>query len=189
MGAILTLLKFFGIFISGVLGILSLLVNFKEDGKITKWGRRAVIWLVLSFIFSASIQSIEFNQGQTKALEEQAKTQKMLLEINRGIYPLNAQTLSFKYSIDFPINGKAISPYVNKLRQIDSLHPLKNDSTMNEFGILLRYRYSLPYHGVIQKLATEFEIPQTSPIFPSANDTIAFAIFSNCKWLCCMNQI
>jgi hypothetical protein len=42
-------LKFTAIFLSAISGGMGLLVDFKKDGHITKWGRRALLGVIISF--------------------------------------------------------------------------------------------------------------------------------------------
>jgi type II secretory pathway component PulL len=83
-------LKFAAIFISGASGILSLMVEFKDkQHRITRWGRRAVIMVVVSFLVSAVMQVIEIHQGHEREIAENKKTQNILDNINRQLYNIN----------------------------------------------------------------------------------------------------
>jgi hypothetical protein len=57
---LLAILKLAAIMLSGILGVVGLLVNYKDkDGKVTKWGRRALIAVVISSLVAALTQGVE----------------------------------------------------------------------------------------------------------------------------------
>src|ERR1700730_14549450 len=89
----LAALKFFAILTAGLLGAIGLLVDFKKDGKVTKWGRRALIGTIISTVVAVFIQSIETYQQnfesrrQNKSrLEQEERNEATLREIRRGLY-------------------------------------------------------------------------------------------------------
>ena len=67
----LEVLKYVGVFSAGIWGIISLLVEYKsEDGKITKWGKRALIGGVFSIFLAIITMSIE-NDIQRQASKQE----------------------------------------------------------------------------------------------------------------------
>lgn len=108
-------LKFGGIFISGLLGVSALLVEFRKDGKITPWGKKALIGIVLAFVFSALIQIIEDYNSKKRAAEEDRKTQKMLTEIKKNLHPINPTEISGEFSLEFPSYFEGLEAYKKKL--------------------------------------------------------------------------
>jgi len=110
-------LKFAAIFISGASGILALLVEFKDDQhRITKWGRRAVIIVVVSFLVSAIMQVIEIHQDHEKEIAENNKTQNILNNINRQLYNINVNDISFDVTSELDMRDPVLQPYYQKLK-------------------------------------------------------------------------
>ncbi|MDH4188383.1 MAG: hypothetical protein OEV08_15445, partial [Nitrospira sp.] len=59
MDVSLSILKFAAVLIVGILGVIGLQVEYKKNGVITKWGRRALWGTVISTLVAIAIQSIE----------------------------------------------------------------------------------------------------------------------------------
>jgi hypothetical protein len=97
MDTFLAVLKFTAIFSSGIWGAIGLIVDYKDDaGRPTRWGRRALIGVVLSTVIATAAQGVEtYKQKQATAQEvirakaEESKTQNLLFEIKKAVYPID----------------------------------------------------------------------------------------------------
>src|ERR1700679_1104751 len=96
---LLASLKFLAILTAGLLGVIGLLVDFKVDGKITKWGRRALLGTIISTVVAVVTQSVEtYKQNQERRKQDDARIQQekrneaTLHEIRRGLYPIRDAT-------------------------------------------------------------------------------------------------
>jgi hypothetical protein len=123
MDTFLAVLKFIAILSTGIWGIVGLLVNYRDDeGRITGWGRRALIGAVLSTIVAATSQGIETykeklnaDRDRARTTEESNRTQTMLLEIRRGLYPI--KDITAYASAEFPVRFPELRGYVNRLNK------------------------------------------------------------------------
>jgi len=113
---IVPLLKFTAIFIAALSGSLGLLVDFKKEGKITKWGRFILITILVSFVTSTIMEGIEMYRSKEAARSEQLKTQNLLKEISRGVYGFSANDISF--DVDISVDAKTLfyKSYVSRLK-------------------------------------------------------------------------
>jgi hypothetical protein len=105
MDVALAILKFTAVLSAGVWGVVGLLVDYKKDGEITRWGRRALFGTVASTLIAVLTQSIETYKDRVAAHEAErkrsaeAETVRITLEqINRAISPFRENvTLSVVY--------------------------------------------------------------------------------------------
>jgi hypothetical protein len=118
---ILAILKLAAIMLSGILGVVGLLVSYKDkDGKVTKWGRRALIAVVTSSLVAALTQGVEVykqrreaSQADKRRQEENKTNNKLLTEISRAVYPLT--DLSITASAYFPLTHPQLKSYLERL--------------------------------------------------------------------------
>jgi hypothetical protein len=117
---VLSLLKFAAILIAGILGTAGLIVDYKKDGKITPWGRRALIGTIASTLVAVISQSIETYKGdaekraaEAKALEQAKYNAAVLNEIRRSIYPFH--TINFGMKVKIPVPPPQIKKYLRRI--------------------------------------------------------------------------
>jgi len=107
---ILAAVKFGGILVVGVIGILALIVEYKDDkNKITKWGRRALFLTIISVSLSIVAHSLEFYKSQKEsekrqlALKKEVEfNQKLLSEIHRNLHSFESITTSLFLRFSLP---------------------------------------------------------------------------------------
>jgi hypothetical protein len=81
---VLAILKLAAIMLSGILGVVGLLVSYKDqDGKVTKWGRRALIAVVISSLVAALRQGVEVYKQRSEARQAMREGRKRIIEIIR----------------------------------------------------------------------------------------------------------
>src|SRR4051794_37081293 len=94
--AMLVALKIAAILISGGAGILGLLGNYKDpSGRLTAWGKVALLTAILSIGVAATIQSVEssrqnIKEGSAREAQRQRDDRALaiLTEIQRMVHPL-----------------------------------------------------------------------------------------------------
>ena len=162
---LLPFLKFGAIFLSAFSGGLGLLVEFKEDGHITKWGKRALWGVIISFIIAATIQGVEIYRNKLASIAEEEKTQKMLLEISRGIYSIDASKLSFDLDAEIHANDTYFKNY--NLRVLSVINKFQAGSNLKLPGGV----FEIPtINEKGQKVkSTSFIITPGSVLYPSSN--------------------
>ena len=123
----IAIFKYAGIVLTGVFGILGLLVKFKDDnGHVTKAGRNALVLIITSAIVSLGAQSFELikargdrqSAAEAKAqdtLEAVQRTEKLIVEINRGLHPIAGLSLSDWISV--PSDHVQLKNYVERFNR------------------------------------------------------------------------
>src|SRR5437773_4845620 len=94
--AILAALKFVAILLTGILGAIGLLVEYRDkEGRRTKWGTRALIGVISTSMVAAFIQGVEVYKQKRESKVAEARTREQenyqnqsLSEIRRAVYPL-----------------------------------------------------------------------------------------------------
>ncbi|MBX9895341.1 MAG: hypothetical protein K2Y09_09200 [Nitrosomonas sp.] len=110
-------LKIFSIFITTVLGILSLFFNFRNDeGRITNPGKLILTIILLSSFTSIITTIIESNESKIEAQEQLAKTTKVLHEFSRTQTPITRAKIT--YWLELPQSNIEVSNYS---RYVDEL--------------------------------------------------------------------
>src|SRR6266853_828498 len=120
---ILAFCKFTGVLISGIFGVIGLLLNFKDkDGQVTKAGRRALILIITSTLVALISQSIEVYRERNKESEaarkydqEIQRNGKLLYEVDRGLQPIKDVRLGFVIAV--PLEHPKLQAYRARLDQ------------------------------------------------------------------------
>jgi hypothetical protein len=103
--ALLVLFKFFGIGLTGLFGLLGLLTNYKDEGgRITRWGKIALLGTIASTGVAGLSQGLEFlknAQDQATAAEEALKISRSNATIRRAVDPLDSLTATAWLELDF----------------------------------------------------------------------------------------
>lgn len=154
-------LKYLAIFIAAASAVLGLLVDFKKDGKITKYGWISLIGIVLSFLVSAILQGIEIRNNKEAALEEEHKTQSLLHEISRGTYNVDVDNISFDFEAKVNRNFKVFKTYNKRIRKAVEFY--RNPQNKLPVGT---YRYNRDL-GNGKVILIGFYIHPESPLYPN----------------------
>lgn len=119
LGIILISLKFLALFSTGIWGVISLLTDYRDkEGKITPWGRRALIGVILSTFVAIVTQVIETYNDQRSSKESADRNYKLLTEINRAVYPLSpAKDLFVSASATIPLTDTFVAGYAARLKE------------------------------------------------------------------------
>ncbi len=117
---ILATLKFLAVLSTGIWGIIGLMVDYKKDGAITNWGRRALIGTVVSTLIAVVTQSIETHkqnestrEDNQKRIAQETKNGEMLREIRRGLFVI--QDASFGAQVKIAIPPDDTRKYVKRI--------------------------------------------------------------------------
>jgi hypothetical protein len=182
---ILAILKFAGIALSALFGTIALVADYrdKDTGKITKWGRRALLGVISSSLVVAFIQigemlehSYERAKAERLGFEQLQRNEKILNQINRGLNPLSDVRASFTFK-EIRIDHPLLSSYAKRLEQQAAM--LSSTWKLNP---RLSVRGTTPIwdrssDGVLIRVGT-IEIRRTSPLFPSQRKEInAYDLF------------
>jgi hypothetical protein len=175
ISAALNLTKVIGTVLTGAFGLLGLLTEFRDSvtKKITRWGRYALIGILASTSTALISQVLEFSkatrdaQAATRLAQAQiTKSNAILNEVERTLKPL--QDVRISYWLQVPVNDPALLAYRKRLEvgaaQIVANHSSKHDDYR------LGYPDILDESGKVESVA----IPLTSPLFPTARETIPF---------------
>lgn len=92
MTLLLTILKLVSTALAGAFGILALVVEYKHEGKITKWGRIALVGVIASTAVSLITQSLEFLNAEFDARKSALESKARLEQSERILQNLNTLT-------------------------------------------------------------------------------------------------
>lgn len=111
------ILKISSIFVTALLGILSLLFNFRDDeGKITHQGKLILSTMLLSFFISIVTTITESFQGAKDAQDQLAKTVKVLHEFSRTQSPITRAKII--YRLELPQDNASVRNYSTLLDEL-----------------------------------------------------------------------
>jgi hypothetical protein len=120
MDTFLAVAKFLTLLIAGTLGVLGLRVEYKDDnGNITRGGKLALIGIIISTLIAATIQGVEVykqkveeNTKQQQRTEEAQRANKLLTEVQRGVY--NFRDISIDIETTYPSDHEAFAGYFKR---------------------------------------------------------------------------
>jgi hypothetical protein len=142
-------LKFLAILTAGLLGVIGLLVDFKVDGKITKWGRRALLGTVISTVVAVMTQSVEtYKQNQERRTQDAARIQQekrneaTLHEIRRGLYPIKEATFDVVIRLSKPADE--VDRYLKRIKTFLAENRTYADKEDDDDYLLLEGKTVLP---------------------------------------------
>lgn len=117
LDTILIVLKFLALLSAGIWGVVSLRVDYRDkEGKITLWGRRALIGVIASTLVAAITQGIEYYGGQKSSREAAERNYQLLNEISRAVYPLSpAKDMFVSASATIPLTDTSLFKYKKRL--------------------------------------------------------------------------
>ena len=96
----LAVLKFAAILLAGLFGGLGLLVNYKDStGRISKWGRVALVGIVISTLVAASTNGLEIYRSQQEAKQRYEQTTKLLRTIRSTLYRIGTIQINARFTI------------------------------------------------------------------------------------------
>ena len=163
------ILGIISIFAGTAFGVLALLVEYKDKktGKITRWGRYAILGLAASFLVGALNLWISYTQKSHEAQvaaersrEAAEKTLQIVTDISRSLNPLKDVTVDFWLS--YPFDAPELVQYRERLdKGVTALLPdlMKSD----EKSVQGVYASIVEPDGKIIQVTIE----KDSPLFPS----------------------
>jgi hypothetical protein len=151
LGVLLIATKFLGTMFAGVFGILGLVTDYRDKttNVITKWGRLALVGIVVSTMVAIASQAIETVLSRKEAREANAQLARQLelsnstlAEVERSIFPL--KDLAISYEVEIPIQNPLLAAYKRRLtagiEQMRNTHG-RAGAALGEVGIaVLLYR-------------------------------------------------
>lgn len=158
-------------------GVMALLVEYKdkETGKITKWGRYALLGLAISFLIGTSNAWVDYIQkswesrdAAEKSRINTEKTLQIVSDINRTLNPFKDVRVGF--FISYPFDHPELARYRQRLDQ--GVRALLPDIRSQEVqGVRSSFVYS---DGTIRTV----RIKESSPLFPNSREYLASEVFS-----------
>jgi len=172
----LLVLKFLSIGLTGVFGVMALLVQYKDaNGNITRWGRIALIGVLGSTGVAATTTGLELLKGAAQAartakqtLEQTQKTARIIDDINRSLHPL--KDIEFSFWANVSLQNDELQGYrLRVLREIDAfVENYKKGQKRSPDGV---YASISDNNGLPKRV----HIPVDSSLFPSrTNEPTAY---------------
>lgn len=111
---IITTFKVAGAIIGGVLGVVGVLFNFKDqDGRITRWGVIVILGIALSAVVGIVTSITEGFKGRLEAAQQAARTEQLLTGLTRLMQPISDVEISFW--VKLPPEAPLVRSYLKKL--------------------------------------------------------------------------
>ena len=163
----LTALKLIATGLGGVFGVFALVVDYKDDeGKITKWGRIALIGVVASALVSGAIQSLEYvsadlngRAAAEKTVEQLRRTEQVLTQLERVAHPLDPPRMTVVWKLPKTFAGG--QAFMIRLKAFGK--KLRTNPSIADDGAIGIFVTSLNADGV----PLSFEIQPGSSLYPS----------------------
>jgi hypothetical protein len=119
----LAALKFLAILTAGSLAVVGGLVDFRKDGEVTKWGRRALVGTIISTIIAVSVQSVETYKQNIDSKKQDERNETTLREIRRGLYLIKDAEFNATIRISEPPDEvkaylKRVNPYILRYKRL-----------------------------------------------------------------------
>ncbi|HBG07296.1 MAG: hypothetical protein A2075_15185 [Geobacteraceae bacterium GWC2_58_44] len=142
-------LKFLAILMAGIFGAIGLMVDYKKDGKITLWGKRALVGSIISTLVAVSIESAEtykkVREDERKHEETAAQEKKnaeVLQEIRRGLYPV--QNAEFGVHVKMSTPPSEMAAYLNRIRPYIKANAPNAEKEADDDYLLIEDQKALP---------------------------------------------
>lgn len=162
------LLKLFSGIAAAAFGMLGIGTKTREDnGAFTPNGRIALIGIVIAGLFAIGTSVYDFANGQQKARDDRLKNQRLMVSIQRGLYPLKDITADL--TIDVAGTFAGYDDYKSELLQALPHYDQCVDDNANK---------SFRCTGLRDSGGYIYEIPQESPLFPKQSSPTAIALDS-----------
>src|SRR5258708_371724 len=160
--------KYLSILLGGAFGILALLVDYKdESGKLTRWGRIAIIGVIVSAGTSVGTQALESFLAETNArasaqaaAENLRRSELALIQMERLLQPLDTPQVTVVW--EFPSKIAGFDDYITRVS--DFGHRLQEDPTLAGDPANGIFVTSSKTEG---NIPLNFEIKPSSPLYPN----------------------
>jgi hypothetical protein len=157
------LLKLFAGIAAAAFGILGVGTKTRQDdGKLTPSGRTALIGIVVAGILAIGTSVYDFATGQKKAKEDREKSERLLLSVQRGIYPLKG--ISGEVRVKFTKDFVGSNEYKSMLR---SALPKGNGRCVSGKDF---YCWDRDNDGNL------YGVPERSPLFPKRGSRLEIVL-------------
>lgn len=113
---LIALLKVIGALVGGILGAAAIFSNFRDSitGKLSAWGKAVLAGIVFSSIIGVVTSIVETWKARNEALDQAAKTESILREINRSLQPI--VELNMSSWLEIQQGNKTVDRYIQRLR-------------------------------------------------------------------------
>jgi hypothetical protein len=121
---VISLLKFLGVTVSGVLGVLGLTKETRDrtTNELTRWGRWALTGIIVSCVAAGASQAFELVREQQRSIAATKQLERSQAQMDRLLAPL-PPTLDVIVELEVPLAQPALAPYVRELKsQLEAHH-------------------------------------------------------------------
>jgi len=174
--AIFAALKMLAVLSAGAWGVISLVVDYKyTDGRVTPWGKRALVGIVASTLVAISTEWLDARQRSADAKQVQERNHALLLNIQRATEPLRAEYVRVTARIKLPLVAPIYKSYAERLKVATK--------DFDVFGgpSAMKGTTTIPAGNMPMRITNGWTIQfdQTSPLFPNAETELeAFTLCS-----------
>jgi hypothetical protein len=110
----IAILKIVSAATGGALGVAGLLLGFKtETGRLKRAGYVVLIGIIFAALISIATSIFESQKERSSSIEQAARTERLLHELNRSIQPITQ--LKMSYWIQIPPGIKVVDDYIKRL--------------------------------------------------------------------------
>jgi hypothetical protein len=156
------LLKFFTTIAAAGFGILGIGAKTRDDnGRLTKNGKIALWGIIVSAMLAGAAAVYEFTKGQREAAVERRKGQRLLLAVERGVYPFRGVTTDLTIDITKDVAG--VKEYKEALLSTIVAADTNQPCQQHE-----QYLCSASPEGL-----RTYTISNTDPLYPKAGSSLA----------------
>jgi hypothetical protein len=170
---ILVIVKFLGIALTGIFGLVGLLFDFRDaQRRLTKWGKVAVSGIFISTAVAAASQALDFTKSAQDTEEANQRSLVLLTEIDRAVDPLDSIGATVWLNVD--MSDPKLVPYRD--RALAGIHRAISTRGNGEYVLAQGVQVgSQTRDGTIE----EVEIPAGSPLYPDKNtERLAFYLLN-----------
>ena len=161
------LLKLFAGLATAGFGMMGIGVQTRNNnGRLNGKGCTALIGIIVAGVLAVGTSVYDFAVEQEKERVEQRRSQRLMLSVQRGVYPMHGAKISFVlwFAADFPGAAKYIKELRDQLSVDLNCH--KPRTTY--------YCYGHRPDGTVN----EYRIPVSSPLFPDKDSRVRIVVES-----------
>lgn len=171
---LLALLQVLGVILAGGFGLLGLLTKYRDEaGRITRWGRVALVGVVVSTLVAVSAQALEAVRKSRESKASAQRTERIIAEVMRAVHPLT--DIELTSWILLPWDHAEVRGYRARvepqLRRIDAEWDGNAFKQPRSCGRLSCFAGNQQSHAITAKTVAEFSTKvisfgSKSPLFP-----------------------
>jgi hypothetical protein len=181
MESLLLILKLLGVVFTAAFGIIGTMQEFRsQSGKLTKWGKAAVVGALVSLFVAVSaqfvdnhLQKIAAQKAAAQALDSTQRTEKIVSELNRTMQPIESISV-FVADLGVPMDDPLLQDY--KVRLDNGLEEfLRSNPLERPFPPGMAIPGTKSVNGI--SVPSHITVSRSSPLFPDPHrESLARAV-------------